>query len=186
MAPVLFNLFAVMERWLERLYNSPDVGVHLVSLVDKRLFRRATKRGEEVVVSNGQFADDAVLIASSRVGAEWMTTVFVEVAIDFGLSVNFTKTKFQAVGYDLSPEDCMLLTVHGTVIDHVDAFRYLGSMVASDGRSSTDVRQRIAAPSRAFGALLRAQAVFCSRDLSVRTKRLIYNTCVLSVILYGS
>ena len=55
MAPVLFNLFAraVMERWLERLGNSPDVGVHLLSLVDKRLFRRATKRGEEVVVSNG-------------------------------------------------------------------------------------------------------------------------------------
>ena len=113
-----------------------------------------------------------------------MTTVFVEVTIDFGLSVNFPKTKFQAVGYNLSPEDCIPLTVNGSVIDHVDTFRYLGSMVTSDGRSSTDVRQRIAAASRAFGCLL--CAVFCSRDLSVRTKRLIYNTCVLSVLLDGS
>ena len=110
--------------------------------------------------------------------------MFVEVAIDFGLSVNFTKTKFQAVDYDLSPEDCIPLTVHGSVIDHVDAFRYLGSMVTSNGRSSTDVHQCIAAASRAFGCLLRA--LFCSRDLSVCTKRLIYNTCVLSVLLYGS
>ena len=186
MAPVLFNLFAcaVMERWIEHLDNHPGVGVHILSLQDKRLFRRATQRGEEVIVGNGQFADDAVLIASSHVGAEWMTEVFVDVAVAFGLSVNFTKTKFQAVGYNLNPEDCIPLDVHGSVIGHMDAFRYLGSMVTSDGRSSTDVQQLIAAASRAFGCLLRA--VFYARDLSIRTKRFIYTTCVLSVLLYGS
>ena len=66
----------------------------------------------------------------------------------------------------------------------MDAFRYLGSMVTSYGRSSTDDQQRIAAASRAFGCLLRA--VIYARDLSIHTKRFIYTTCVLSLLLYGS
>ena len=47
-----------------------------------------------------------------------------------------------------------------------------------------DIDRRIANASKAFGALRRA--VFKDRHLSLRTKRRVYQTCVLPVLLYGS
>ena len=47
-----------------------------------------------------------------------------------------------------------------------------------------EIDRRIAGASRAFGALNRA--VFRDRNLSVNTKRLVYQACVMSVLLYGS
>ena len=48
----------------------------------------------------------------------------------------------------------------------------------------TDVDNRVAKASRAFGAL--RKAVFLDRDLSLCTKRMIYQACVMSVLLYGA
>ena len=47
-----------------------------------------------------------------------------------------------------------------------------------------DIERRIAQASKAYGAL--RTAVFRNRDLLVKTKRKIYEACVLSVLLYGS
>ena len=46
-----------------------------------------------------------------------------------------------------------------------------------------EVEQRIALTSRAFGALRRP--VFGDKDLSLKTKRLVYRAVVLGVLLYG-
>ena len=47
-----------------------------------------------------------------------------------------------------------------------------------------EVGQRIAMASRAFGAL--RKAVFLDKDLKLKTKKVIYQACVLSVLLYGA
>ena len=47
-----------------------------------------------------------------------------------------------------------------------------------------DVERRISQASRAFGAL--RKAVFQDKNLSLVTKRKVYQACVLSVLLYGS
>jgi len=62
-------------------------------------------------------------------------------------------------------------------------FTYLGSHMTSDGELDREIEKRIAAASRALGAL--CHAVFWNRTLSVLTKRLLYQACVLSVLLYG-
>ena len=54
----------------------------------------------------------------------------------------------------------------------------------SDGGITKDVEDRIARASKAFGALRRP--VFGDKDLSLRTKRLVYRAVVLGVLLYGS
>ena len=66
----------------------------------------------------------------------------------------------------------------------VDEFPYLGSIIDSSGRANVDVERRVAQASRAFGAL--RKAVFLDKNLSRRTKRKIYDACVLSVLLYGA
>ena len=47
-----------------------------------------------------------------------------------------------------------------------------------------DVDRRVAQASKAFGAL--RKAVFLNKNLSLETKRKLYNACVLSVLLYGA
>ena len=65
----------------------------------------------------------------------------------------------------------------------VSQFAYLGSQITSDGLLDTEVEKCIAAASRTFRAL--RYAVFQDRTLSITTKRLVYQACVLSVLLYG-
>ena len=66
----------------------------------------------------------------------------------------------------------------------VKEFPYLGSVVDSSGRLDAEVNRRVAQASKAFGAL--RKAVFLDKNLSMATKRRIYNACVLSVLLYGA
>ena len=103
---------------------------------------------------------------------------------DFGLSVSTTNTKFQVVGHDVTGADRGPLLLNGTEIPCVPEFRVLGFVMILDGRSSTDIRQRIASASRAYGVLLKP--VFRNKSLSIRTKRHIFTCCVTTVLLYSS
>ncbi|XP_065192607.1 uncharacterized protein LOC135823688 [Sycon ciliatum] len=107
---------------------------------------------------------------------------FIHVAYSFGLTVNLDKTKVMAAGYGLAEADRLPLDVAGEVVECVDSFRYLGSLLHTNGRSTPDISSRIAGASRAFGAL--RQPVFADGNLSLATKQLVYGACVLSLLLY--
>ena len=67
---------------------------------------------------------------------------------------------------------------------NVSQFPYLGSTTQSSGRAEVDVGRRLAQASKAFRAS--RKAVFGNKDLTLKTKRAIYQACVLSVLLYRS
>ena len=108
----------------------------------------------------------------------------MRVAGDFGLSLSIPKTKVMAVGRLVTEEDKQPLAVGDAEIESVKVFQYLGSQVDSSGRMTVDVDKRIAQASKAYGAL--KKAVFRDHDLTISTKRKVYQACVLSVLLYGS
>ena len=187
MAPSLFNLYAcvVAERWIDSIGDEEDVGTRLLYKLDRQLFRRYTKNASELLVNKGEFADDVVLLASTRHGAETAIRAYSDVARAFGLSVSLQKTKFMVVGHGVSDEDRLPLSLGQTdIIERVSSFPYLGSLMSEDGRSHEEVDRRIAGASRAFRALRRA--VFKDSNLSIQTKRAVYQACVLAVLLYGS
>ena len=76
------------------------------------------------------------------------------------------------------------IQVGDSEVECVDEFTYLGSIISSNGLTDAEVDRRIANASKAFGAL--RPAVFNDRNLIMNTKRQVYQTCVLSVLLYGS
>ena len=88
-----------------------------------------------------------------------------------------------AVGHDIGEEDTQPISLEGGEIEHVSKFPYLGSSMSANGRIADEIDRRIANASKAFGAL--RQAVFKDANLSITTKRLVYQACVLSVLLYG-
>ena len=186
MAPVLFNLYTtlVIERWQDQMADSEEVGVTVQYKQDKKLFRRYTKNVNKQKISECLFADDGALLASSRSGAETAATVYQETSRKFGLTVNTIKTKHMVVGREATSSDEESLPVHGGTIASVNQFPYLGSVVDASGKVDADVDRRITQASSAFGAL--RKPVFMDRDLNLATKRIVYQACVLSVLLYGS
>ena len=142
------------------------------------MFRRSTGNANEVLLQKGEFADDVVLLARSRDAVCAAIRIYVEVASSLGLTVSFPKTKFMVIGNTVAH-----LVVGDGLIEWVEQFPYLGSLISGNGRTSAEVERRVANASKAFGAL--RQAVFKNSHLTI-TKRHVYRACVLSVLLYGS
>ncbi len=186
MAPVLFNLFfaLVLEKWrMEMAEVYPDHEVAFRLNINGNLFNRPRSAHQQSAAPDLEFADDAVLITQSHHAAHVALATFVAVASSFGLSVNFIKTKVMSAGAGLSVVDHQPIFVSGQVVEHVKSFVYLGSLLSPDARFSAEIDRRVASASRVFGAL---QCVFRDRNLSLRTKRLIYSACVVSTLLYGA
>ena len=95
--------------------------------------------------------------------------------------MSIPKTKVLVAGG--GEEDVQPIHIRGEVIEAVTDFRYLGSIIEANGDIRMEVEQRIAHASRAFGAL--RKPVFGDKDLSLKTKRLVYRAVVLRVLLYG-
>ena len=81
MAPTLFNLYAcvVAERWLDGVQDEDGVGTRVLYKQDQQLFHRSTRNALEMLVSKGEFADDAILLASTRQAAEAAIRTYVDV-----------------------------------------------------------------------------------------------------------
>ena len=99
MATALLNSYAIVliARWLQRLCEPVLKGITIHFAVDGHLLARS-RRGMTMRLVDGEFADGAVLFASSRDETKRMLTLYVEVGSSFGLLVNMTKPVFMAVG----------------------------------------------------------------------------------------
>ena len=105
-------------------------------------------------------------------------------ASSLGLTVSFPKTEFMVIGAAVSVDDQQHLAVGGGLIEWVDPFPYLGSAIVDKGSTDVEVDKRITNDSKAFRAL--RQSVFDGCHLSIKTKRCVYQACVLSTLLYRS
>ncbi|XP_065180383.1 uncharacterized protein LOC135810929 [Sycon ciliatum] len=88
------------------------------------------------------------------------------------------------IGRDISDADLAPVCVGSNQIECITEFRYLGSIIDTSGRCSIYISSRIAAASRAFGSL--RKPVSSNHHLSVRTKKNIFNACVVTILLYGA
>ena len=190
MAPVLFNLYLtlVVVRWRSVLRGiDPGIGVDVRFKIDGKLFLSSARRSvgvlDATLVSDVEYADDAAFVTHNREPSVLALSVFYNVAAEFGLTLNIPKTKFVVAGVGVSPDDLADIPLGDGVVQAVPSFVYLGSVVTPDCRSSDDITRRLSLVSRAFGSL---REVFLDRNLSIHTKRLLYNACVMSILLYGS
>jgi hypothetical protein len=68
-------------------------------------------------------------------------------------------------------------------LDTVDSFNYLGSCITTEGGAERDIKVRIG---KARSAFIRLGNIWKTTAFSMRTKLKLYNSCVLSVLLYDS
>ena len=126
------------------------------------------------------FADDMVVMAESVEGLQHNLQVMSDVLSRWELRVNWRKTKVMRIAR--KREECEV-KIDEEVIEQVDAMKYLGVMISSDGRMEKEVEARIGGATQVIGGL--NDVVLRRKELSRSTKLKVVNATVMPTLLYG-
>jgi hypothetical protein len=128
------------------------------------------------------YADDVVLFAHSRDDIDAMLQAWDSIAMEYGLETSTDKTKVMYVSPDATPR--APITVRGKLIEEVDTFRYLGTILSRDGSMTKEIAARIRAAD--FAYMKYRNPVFTNRELSLRTKASIFRSSIGGALTYGA
>ena len=187
LAPVWFNLFfmCVLTHALRDLKTRICIRYRLDgSLFDLscRRLRPQTKTVERVIIE-ALFADDCALLAHSEADLQAIVNKFAEATHLFGLTISIKKTK---VLHQTSPAQRLpppSINIDGSELKNVDQFKYLGSIMPSDGTVNKEIESRISKASQSLGRL--RSRVMDNRNIKLSTKLKVYKAVVLTSLLYG-
>ena len=170
MSPWLFNLFI---DGVVREVNARVLGRGL-GLVDERDYMWE--------LNQLLFADDTVFVADSEEKLCQLVAEFGRVCERRKLRVNVGKSKVMRCtrGEDGAR---MNVTLNGEVLEEVDKFKYLGSIVAANGMIEADVCHRVNEGCKMLGAL---KGVMKSRGLGMNVKKVLYEKVIVPTVTYGS
>ena len=126
------------------------------------------------------YADDVDLCGEDPQELENTLEIFREISSGVGLKINEEKTKILKVSRQGSEIGNMACA--GMILEGVEEFRYLGTIITSENRVEDEVKNRIAAGARCLWAL---NDIFKSRNLSRTTKLTTYITIIRPILLYG-
>ena len=185
-APTLFSIFltAMLHLTTENIPN----GIQLVYRMDSKLFNlsclRAKRKTNITSVVELQYADDAAVCACSEQELQSIVDIFTQSYSHLGLKLNTQKTKvlFQPAPGATCAEPS--ITAIGDILENLESFPYLGSLLLVKADIDEEVKHRIACASIAFGKL--RQRVFEDRDLKNSTKLAVYNAMIIPALLYGA
>ena len=171
----------VMSPWLFNLYID---GV--VREVNARVFGRGLKLIDndknEWELNQLLFADDTVVVADSEEKLCQLVSEFGRVCKRRKLRVNVGKSKvMRCTRSEDSPRLNVLLD--GEVLEQVDQFKYLGSIIAENGGVEADVSNRVKEGSKVLGAV---SGVIKNRGLGMDVKRALYEKVIVPTVTYGS
>jgi hypothetical protein len=182
-SPALFVLFfhlVILD--FESRAKERNLSVSFVWSENKERSRRTNDDMSFSEILSLAFADDVTILAASRSALTEALRLFQETISNWGLSLNIPKTKAMMFGSDdVLPEP---IEINGGQIEYVKSFKYLGTTLSSNCKSSDEVTCRIAKAAAAFGAL--SQSIFRERRLSTTAKVQAYKSIVLPILLYAS
>ena len=171
----------VMSPWLFNLYID---GV--VREVNARVLGRGLKLmdGSDNAWQLNQllFADDTVVVADSEEKLRQLVTEFGRVCKRRKLRVNVGKSKVMRCT-NREDGNRLNVTLDGEVLEEVDQFKYLGSVIAADGGVEADVRHRVNEGCKVLGAI---KGVMKNRGLGMDVKKVLYEKVIVPTVMYGS
>ena len=162
LSPLLFIIYdeAMMKEATENTKDGISVGGHTVSTL--------------------RFADDKAVVASSQKELQNLMDNVNNVTKKYGMKINVKKTKVMCISRTGSHK--LKIIIEGQRVEQVTQFKYLGSIVSSDGYCEKDIRSRIAMGKQAFTNKRRLLTSTLNLDL----KKRIIKCMVWSVALYGA
>ncbi|KAI8515766.1 hypothetical protein Bbelb_065790 [Branchiostoma belcheri] len=134
-----------------------------------------------VTITDLDYADDVAILAEIMQALNLALHIMDSETRPLGLQISWQKTKVQSLS-DYQPPPANL-TIESNSVEVVDKFTYLGSTISSDCRSTADIKIRIGRSSAAMASL---NHIWSNGQISTATKLRLYNSLVLSVLLYGA
>ena len=187
LAPTLFSIF--FSLMLHVAFKDTTDGVGIKSRFDRGLcstksnhFNAPTKV-KLFTIRDLLFADDCALAALSQEALQRLCDCFASAASRFGLTISIKKTEalFQPAPGNLY--EAPAITIEGKLLNAVDDFKYLGSIVSNDTSMDAEITARIAKATSAFGRL--AKRLWTNNGIQLSTKINVYKASVLTSLLYG-
>ena len=96
-----------------------------------------------------------------------------------GLNIHRGKSKVLKV----NTASTIPITLEGTILEEVESFTYLGSIIDIQGGTDADIKARIGKARVAFNQM---KKVWSCSNLTIKTKVRIFNTPVKPVLMYGA
>ena len=162
LSPALFNIY--ME---EAIREAQEIGLNGIKI-----------NGDEINML--RFADDIAIIAENQDDLQRSINAMDQALQEYNMNINKTKTKILVCGREKLNA---VVTMRGQKLEQVDSFTYLGSTITWDGRSTTDIKRRIAQAKKAF---MMKRQLLCSKKIGQQTRKQYVKSFVWSVALYGS
>jgi predicted DNA binding CopG/RHH family protein len=132
------------------------------------------------IINNLRFADDIALIAETEADLQQLVTMVHKFSTQFGLKISITKTEVQVISKE--PKNVNIKIAEHS-LEQVKSFVYLGGAIYHNARCEQDVRRRIGL---AHGAMQSLNTIWIAKDISPTTKVSLYQTLVLSIVLYSA
>ena len=186
-------------RWIQLLYRnvtstvrcsvgtSPpftiNVGVHQGSALSPLLFVLCMDTVTADIQSHHPwtllYADDVLLAHEDRQRLQDQTQLWKTRLDNYGLRLNTKKTEY----FESGLQNDGTINIDGEDLKKVMQFKYLGSVISSDGETLPDARARVNA---AWSKWRQTTGVLCDPRMHTRLKSKIYKTVIRPVALYGS
>ena len=180
--PTLFSIF--FSLLLSFAFSQSEYSLYLHTRSDRNLFNlahlRAKTKVRKVLIREMRFVDDAALIAQTEDALQQLTNCFALACSEFGLTISAKKTKI--LGQDVSSIPSISNGVY--TLGVVEDFTNLGSTISSNLSLDTELNKRIGKAAATLAPL--GRRVWDNTMLTISTKIMVYQACVLSTLLYGS
>ncbi|GFS23991.1 endonuclease-reverse transcriptase [Elysia marginata] len=147
LSPDLFSLYS--EIIMQNLENCPGIKVGGYNVNDIR------------------YADDTVLIAENKDDLQKLLNIVEEESRKKGLEPNSKKTEVMVISRKQEPPKSDIF-INDAKLKQRDKFKYLGTIITSDGRNNNEIAARIAQAKTNFQKI---RAVLTNKHISIQTRK---------------
>ena len=176
-------LNATLDAILRRSMQIKNTGIN----IQWRIPNGRSNRGEIVagtdVVGILAYADDVVLWSDDKSDLQTATSTLSEIMDRWGIKINTNKSKTQVIQpIESNSYYTSDITIRKEKLEQVRNFIYLGSVIDEDTTLDKDIKNRIKG---AYSNLKQFLHLWKNRSISKKTKRTIFEACVVSRLLFG-
>ncbi|GFS13080.1 endonuclease-reverse transcriptase [Elysia marginata] len=133
------------------------------------------------IINNLRYADDIVLIAENAKDLKRLLDIVREESQKRGLQLNSKKTIIMVVSWKETPPNINIY-INDTKLQQGDQFKYLGALISSDGRDTSEISSRIAQSKTVFKQM---KNILTNLHMSNETRKKVLECYIKPILMYG-
>ena len=122
-----------------------------------------------------------MLIAENEKDLQILLDIVVKESHKKGLELNCKKTEVMVVSRKADTLKCNIF-INGTPLKQCESFKYLGSLISSDGRNSKELSSRIGQAKMCFQKM---KSILSNTQLSIDTRKRTLQCYIEPILMYG-